>query len=140
MALLTTDDELRVLLRGVGSVAIVGVSANPARPSHEVAAYLQRATRWQLWFVNPTVDEVLGQPTFASLSDLPVVPDLVDVFRRTEHLPTVTAHAIEVGAGAVWFQLGLRHPAAARSALDAGLDVVQDHCLKVEHGRLIAAV
>jgi predicted CoA-binding protein len=78
---------------------------------------------------------VLGREVHASLTDLPSAPDIVDVFRRAEHLQAVTRQAIEIGAGAVWFQLGLVDDLAAASAVDAGLDVVQDHCLRVEHSR-----
>lgn len=137
MPILESDHEMRTLLERVGSVAVVGVSPDPSRPSHGVAAYLQRSTSWRVWFVNPNVETILGQRAYAALSDLPDVPDLVDVFRRAQHLPRVTDDAIVAGAGAVWFQLGLTSDTAARSAATAGLDVVQDHCLRVEHRRLL---
>lgn len=98
-------------------MAVVGASPRSSRPSHQVAAYLSEATDWQVWFVNPAAGSVLGQPTIPSLADLPAVPDLVDVFRRPEHLPGVVEAAIDVGASAVWFQLGLRHEAAAQRAV-----------------------
>ena len=78
---------------------------------------------------------MLGQPVYPTLADLPEVPDLVDVFRRADDLPTVAADVIAVGAGALWFQLGLVHDAAAATAAAAGLDVVQNRCLKIEHAR-----
>ena len=77
----------------------------------------------------------MGKPVYASLADLPVVPDMVDVFRRVDDLPAVTDEAIAVGATSVWFQLGLEHPEAAATAVAAGLDVVQNCCLKIEHAR-----
>ena len=77
----------------------------------------------------------MGKPVYASLADLPVVPDMVDVFRRVDDLPAVTDEAIAVGATSVWFQLGLEHPDAAVTAVAAGLDVVQNRCLKIEHAR-----
>lgn len=136
MAILDRDEQLRELLARIESVAIVGVSPDPSRPSHSVAVYLLAATDWNLWFVNPRVERVLGEPCYPTLSDLPGVPDVVDVFRRREHLAGVVDDAITVGAGAVWFQLGLRDDGAAERAAAAGLDVVQDRCLQVEHGRL----
>ena len=124
------------LLRATRSIAMVGVSANPARPSFFVATYLTSSSAdYEVYFVNPSVTEILGRPVYASLAELPVVPDLVDVFRRPDDLPAVTDEAIAVGAGAVWFQLGLWHPTAARRAADAGLQVVMDRCLKIEHAR-----
>jgi predicted CoA-binding protein len=132
---LRTPEEIDRLLERTRSVAVVGVSPDSARPSHRVAAYLMGATGWTVYFVNPNVDRVLGRQVYPSLSDLSEAPDIVDVFRRTEHLRAVTDQAIEVGAGAVWFQLGLVDDDAAAAAVAAGLDVVQDHCLRVEHSR-----
>jgi predicted CoA-binding protein len=88
-----------------------------------------------VYFVNPAVDEILGRPCFASLADLPVVPDLVDVFRRLEDVPAVAVEAAAVGAKVLWTQFHLWSPEAARVALDAGMEVVMDRCLKVEHAR-----
>lgn len=116
------------------SVALVGVSANPIRSSNFVASYLIR-TPFRVYMVNPAYDEVLGIPSYPSLSDLPEVPDIVDVFRRHDAIPEVVDEAIEVGAKVLWLQLGLRHDGAARKAADAGLVVVQDRCLKIEHAR-----
>lgn len=126
-------ERLRILQEAT-SVALVGVSANPLRSSNFVAAYLVR-TPLRVHFVNPAYDEVLGQPSYPSLAELPEIPDIVDVFRREEAIPGVVDEAIAVGAGVVWFQLGLRHDDAARTALAAGLGVVQDRCLKIEHAR-----
>ncbi len=118
------------------TVAMVGVSANPARPSNFVATYLlSSSTDFEVYFVNPVVEEILGQPCYRCLADLPVAPDLVDVFRRPADLPGVAAEAIDVGAQAFWVQLGLWSPEAAKLANDAGLDVVMDRCLKIEHAR-----
>jgi uncharacterized protein len=135
-----TDDEIDELLRRTRSVAVVGVSSDSQRPSRRVAAYLIGATDWTVHLVNPHVDTVIGRPVHASLADLPEPPDIVDVFRRTEHLRTVTEQAIAAGAGAVWFQLGLVDDEAAATAIEAGLDVVQDRCLRVEHFRLTHTV
>lgn len=135
MAILERAADRLALMRRTRSVAIVGMSANPSRASHFVATYLLGKTDWTLWFVNPTLDQALGRPVYPSLAALPEVPDLVDAFRRTDELPSVVEEAIEVGAASVWFQLGLRHDAAAGRAADAGLDVVQNRCLKIEHAR-----
>ena len=128
-------DRLALIGR-TDSVAMVGVSANPARPSNFVATYLLRSsTDFDVYFVNPVADEILGMPCYPSLADLPVVPDLVDVFRRPADLPGVAAETVEIGAKALWVQLGLWSAEAAKLAHDAGLDVVMDRCLKIEHAR-----
>ncbi|HEY5652074.1 MAG TPA: CoA-binding protein [Acidimicrobiia bacterium] len=133
--LLEADARERLrIIRNSRSVALVGVSANPIRSSNFVASYLIR-TDFVTYPVNPMYDEVLGMHCYPGLVDLPEVPDIVDIFRREDQIPGVVAEAIEVGAKVVWFQLGLRHDEAARMALDAGLAVVQDRCLKIEHAR-----
>ncbi len=114
---------------------MVGASANPARPSYFVATYLLASTDYEVWFVNPTAEEILGRPVYPSLDDLPDRPDLVDVFRRADDLPEVLDETIAVGARTLWLQLGLRDEAIARCAADAGLRVVMDRCLKIEHAR-----
>ena len=129
----TAQQRLRILQTSE-SVALVGVSANPIRSSNFVASYLIR-TPFRVHMVNPAYDEVLGRRSYPTLADLPEVPDIVDVFRREEAIPGVVDEAIAVGAKVVWFQLGLRHDEAARKAMDAGLLVVQDRCLKIEHAR-----
>jgi predicted CoA-binding protein len=122
------------IIQNSESVAMVGVSNNPIRSSNFVAAYLVR-TPFRTYPVNPAYDEVLGLKTYATLYDLPEVPDIVDVFRRPDAIPEVVDQAIDIGAKVVWLQLGLRHEEAARKAADAGLLVVQDRCLKIEHAR-----
>lgn len=129
----TPQERLRIISQA-RSVALVGVSANPLRSSNFVATYLVR-TDLQIYPVNPNYEEVLGLRCYPSLADLPEVPDIVDCFRRREDLPGVVDQAVAVGAKTVWFQLGLRNDDAARVAVDAGLDVVQDRCLKIEHAR-----
>ena len=128
--------ERLALIQRTQSVAMVGVSANPARPSNFVATYLlSSSTDFDVYFVNPVVSEILGKPCYPSLADLPLVPDLVDVFRRPADLPGVASEAIDIGAKAFWVQLGLWSAEAAEAANDAGLDVVMDRCLKIEHAR-----
>lgn len=127
-------DRMRIL-RTTTSVAIVGASANPARASYFVASYLLSSSSYDVYFVNPRATEILGHPVYPSLADLPVVPDLVDVFRRHDDLPSVLDETVAVGAKTLWLQLGLWHEAVARGAEAAGLDVVMNRCLKIEHAR-----
>lgn len=122
------------IIQNSRTVAMVGVSANPIRSSNFVASYLVR-TPFVTYPVNPAYDQILGQPAYSTLYDLPEVPDIVDVFRRHDAIPEVVDQAIEIGAKVVWLQLGLRHDEAARKAMEAGLAVVQDRCLKIEHAR-----
>jgi uncharacterized protein len=123
------------LLRRSRTIAIVGASTNPARASYFVSTYLLSSSDYELYFVNPRADEILGRPVYDTLADLPVVPDIVDVFRRHDDLPEVLDETLAVGAPAIWLQLGLWHEQVARRAEDAGLDVVMDRCLKIEHAR-----
>lgn len=129
--------DLEQILRETRTVAIVGVSPNPARASHEVWTYLKNASDYELYLVNPTVSEIEGTPVYPTLADLPVVPDLVDVFRRREHLPAVLTDTVAAGAKVLWLQLGLWDEQVARDGEAAGLQVVMDRCLKVDHARLI---
>ena len=129
----STRERLRIL-RESRSAALVGISANPIRSSNFVASYLVR-TSLTIYPVNPMYEEVLGLKCYPSLADLPEVPDIVDIFRKPSEIPGVVAQAIEIGAKVVWFQLGLRHDGAAKMAVEAGLEVVQDRCLKIEHAR-----
>lgn len=126
-------ERLRII-QTARSVALVGVSANPLRSSNFVASYLVR-TSFTTYPVNPMYEEVLGLKCHPSLTDLPDVPDIVDIFRKPSEIPGVVEQAIAIGAKVVWFQLGLRHDEAAQMAIDAGLQVVQDRCLKIEHAR-----
>ncbi|HET6732686.1 CoA-binding protein [Mycobacterium sp.] len=129
--------DIERILRETRSVAIVGASGDPLRPSYGVWQYLRSATDYELYLVNPTITDVNGTPAYPSLADLPVVPDLVDVFRRHEHLPSVLEDTIKVGAKTLWLQSGLWHEQVARDGEAAGLQVVMDRCLKVEHARLL---
>jgi hypothetical protein len=126
--------ERLAILREAKTVALVGVSPNPLRSSNFVATYLAR-TSYTMWPVNPHADEILGLKAYPSLADLPGPPDIVDCFRKASELPQVVEEAIAVGAKVVWFQLGLRNDEAAAMATAAGLKVVQDRCLKIEHAR-----
>ena len=131
-----TAGERQQILRETRTVAMVGASPNPARASNFVATYLVSSTSYEVWFVNPNATEILGRPVYPSLADLPGVPDLVDVFRRTEDLPSVLDDVLEMeGVRTFWLQFGLYDEALARKAEAAGLQVVMDRCVKVEHAR-----
>ena len=127
--------ERLALMRRAKTVAIVGASDKPSRASYFVATYLLSSSPYTVYFVNPAAKEILGRPVYASLADLPEVPDIVDVFRRHDDLPTVLQESIAAGAGTLWLQLGSWHEDVARDAEAAGLDVVMDRCLKIEHAR-----
>lgn len=126
------------ILRSTRTVAIVGMSTDPSRASYFVATYLLSSSCAfeQVWFVNPKGGEVFGRPVYPSLADVPEPPDLVDVFRRVDDLPAVAAEVVAVGGiSTFWTQLGLYSEDAARIAAGAGLDVVMNRCLKIEHAR-----
>jgi uncharacterized protein len=123
------------LLRRTRSIAIVGASDNPARASFFVATYLLASSPYDVYFVNPRADQILGREVYPSLESLPVVPDLVDVFRRHDDLPSVLDEALAIGAAALWLQLGSWHEDVARAGEEAGLCVVMDRCVKIEHAR-----
>ncbi len=128
--------ERLAILRRTRSVAVVGASSNPARASNFVITYLtSSSTDFDVYPVNPRETEILGLPVHPTLADLPVTPDLVDVFRRSEDLPAVAEETVAAGAGTFWAQLGLWSDEAAAIASAAGLDVVMNRCLKIEHAR-----
>jgi uncharacterized protein len=127
--------ERLAILRETRAVAVMGASSKPQRASNFVATYLLASTNYDIYFVNPNETEILGQPAYPTLADLPVVPDVVDVFRRPADLPDVLSDAIDVGAKTLWLQFGLFAPEIARKAEAAGMSVVMDRCLKIEHAR-----
>ena len=126
----------RRILREARTIAVVGASANPARASNFVLTYLASSSAdYEIWPITPRGGEILGMQTYPSLADLPAAPDIVDVFRRADQLPGVAREAVEAGAKAFWMQLGLHSDEAAQIADDAGLDVVSNRCVKIEHAR-----
>jgi predicted CoA-binding protein len=133
-----TDDALRQLLLDTKVIAVVGLSANPDRPSNQVAWYLHHQG-YRLFGINPACPEpeVFGVPVLPSLDEVPEPIDIVDVFRRPEHTPDVARQAVAAGARALWLQLGIASPEARAIAEDAGLVYVEDRCLKVDHARLL---
>lgn len=130
-----TAQQRLAILRRTKRVAIVGMSSKPSRASYFVVTYLMADSNYELSFVNPGESEILGRPVYPSLAALPEPPDLVDVFRRHDELLKVADEAIAAGARTLWLQLGLWHDEAAERATAAGLDVVMDRCLKIEHAR-----
>jgi|SRR5579863_10248649 len=133
---MTPNDKLCAeILKRSRTIAVVGISPNPMRPSNGVAEYLKRAG-YRIIPVNPGQAEVLGEKCYARLEDVPEKIDLVDIFRRSEFVPEIVESAIRVGAGAVWMQEGVIHEEAAARARQAGLDVVMDRCTLKEHRKL----
>jgi uncharacterized protein len=131
----TAQERLAILNRS-RTVALVGASSNPARASHFVATYLlSSSTDFVVWFVNPRESSILGHPVYPTLDDLPESPDIVDAFRRVDELPGVAADAVAAGARTFWAQLGLWSDEAAELAHGAGLSVVMNRCIKIEHAR-----
>lgn len=125
------------LMRDARTIAVVGVSSHPTRPSHQVTRYLIDAG-YTVYLVNPDETEVFGMPVYDRVQDLPEPVDIVDVFRRPGVVPPVVEDAIEAGAGAVWMQQGILNEEAAARARAAGLEAVMDRCTKIEHQRLRA--
>ena len=114
------------------TIAVVGLSGDPQSPSYEVAAYLQ-GQGYRIIPVNPNEQEVLGERAYPSLRDVPQPVDVVDIFRRAEAVPGIVEDAIAVGAPTIWMQLGIVNEVAAQRAHAAGLNVVMDHCMHIEH-------
>jgi len=133
---ITSDNEMAQLLSQTKRVAVVGISDKEDRPSNGVSRWLMAHSHLDLYFVNPALTTVLGKPCYPSLKDIPVDIDMVDIFRKVSDIPAVVDKAIEIGAQSIWIQLGLVDDASAARAVDAGLDVVMDLCIKVEYDRL----
>ena len=132
---MTDTDTLRRILTAYKRVAIVGLSDDRSRPSNVVGRYLLEHG-FEVIPVNPNYEEVLGRKCYPDLTSIPAPVDIVDVFRRIEHIPALVDDAITIKAKVVWMQLGLVHEEAAQKARDAGLEVVMDRCIKIEHARM----
>jgi predicted CoA-binding protein len=132
-----SNAQIKELLTQSQNVAIVGISNKEDRASYQVAKWLQHNSHFTLFFVNPVIDEVLGQKTFASLADIPAPIDIVDVFRKAEDCPPVLEKAITAGAKAIWLQLGISHNEVAEKGMEAGLEVVMDRCIKIDYAALM---
>ncbi|SRR5581483_5261398 len=131
------NDDPAGILRSAHTVAVVGLSHDPSRPSYSVARYLQEQG-YRIIPVNPQEREVLDEPAYPDLTRVPLAIDVVDVFRRAEFVPDIVDQAIQVGAKAVWLQLGIEHLQAAQRARQAGLKVVMDRCMAIELRKLPA--
>jgi uncharacterized protein len=123
------------LLKKYKTIAVVGLSSNPLRPSFAVTEYMQEAG-YRIIPVNPHETEVLGEKSYARLEDVPEKIDIVNIFRRAEDVPPVAESAIRIGAKVVWMQLGIENEAAAKKARAAGLVVVEDACILIEHRKM----
>ncbi|MCU1262025.1 MAG: CoA-binding protein [Bryobacterales bacterium] len=129
----TAAERIRILVE-YKRVAVVGLSANPYRPSHFVAIYLL-SKGFDVIPVNPREKEILGRKCYASLKDIPGPVEIVDIFRDPSAVPGIVEEAIAVNAKVIWMQLGVINEAAAERAREAGLAVVMDRCMKIEHAR-----
>jgi predicted CoA-binding protein len=138
-AFATTAYERLRILRDSRTIAMVGLSGNPFRPSHFVAIYML-SEGYRVIPVNPREPEILGQKSYASLRDIPEPVDLVDIFRDPKAVPPIVEEAIAIGAKTVWMQLGVINLEAAQRARDAGLQVVMDACVKIEHARFFGGL
>jgi predicted CoA-binding protein len=129
--------EIAEILQQSKNVAIVGISNKEDRASYQVARWLQQNSHFTLFFVNPVIDEVLGQKTYASLADIPAEIDIVDVFRKAEDCLPVLEKALAIGAKTIWLQLGISNDEVAAKGSAAGIQVVMDRCIKIDYAALI---
>ena len=133
------SDKLRRILRSSRTIAVVGLSAHWHRPSYFAAKYMQDHG-YRIYPVNPMYAEVLGEKCFKSLRDIGEPVDIVDCFRKSEEIAALAEDAIAIGAKVLWMQLGVRNAEARRRAEAAGLEVVENHCVKIEHGRFFGGL
>lgn len=129
-------EQIKDILKNSQTVAVVGLSDNPERVSYMVSEAMQ-AKGYTIIPVNPNADTILGQKSYASLGDIPVPVDIVNVFRRSEHTPPVAKDAVAIGAKTLWLQLGIANDEAAAIASEGGLQVIMDRCIKVEDSILL---
>ncbi len=123
------------ILQSSKTVAIVGVSSNRSRASYFVASYLKGGDYYKVYFVNPMIDTLFDQKVYNSLAELPEVPDIVDVFRKSSDTPGILDEAIAIGVKTIWLQLGVSNDEVGERGRAAGLTVVMNRCLKIEHAR-----
>ena len=127
-----TDEDIAQILNSYRTIAIVGLSNNPDKPSYGVAEYL-KAKGYKIIPVNPAVEEIQGEKSYPNLAAIPEPVEIVDIFRRSEDIPPIVDAAIQVGAKVVWMQLGIENEPSASKARQAGLKVVMNRCMKREH-------
>jgi predicted CoA-binding protein len=133
------SDKIRRILGRSKTIAVVGLSAQWHRPSYFAAKYMQEHG-YRVIPVNPTYDEILGEKCFKSLRDIPVAVDVVDFFRKGAEIPAIAEEAIAIGAKVLWMQLGVENAQARARAEGAGLEVVENRCVKIEHGRFFGGL
>jgi uncharacterized protein len=133
------SDKLRRILRGSRTIAVVGLSAQWHRPSYFAAKYLQEHG-YRVIPVNPTYATILGEKSYKRLADIPQKVDVVDCFRKSEEIPALAEEAIGIGAQVLWMQLGVHNAPARARAEAAGLEVVENRCMKIEHGRFFGGL
>jgi len=135
----TTAQQHLCILKRYKRIAMVGLSGNPYRPSHFAALYM-KAAGYRIFPVNPREREILGSRSYATLAEVPQPVEIVDIFRESSAVPGIVEEAIAAGAKVVWMQLGVIHEQAAARALEAGLEVVMDRCVKIEHARFFGGL
>lgn len=133
-----TDPEMKEMFQTVRTIATVGFSTNPARPGYYVPEYLM-LKGYRVIPVNPTIQDALGQKAYPDLLSVPEKVDVVQIFRRPEDVPAIVEQAIKIGAKVIWMQIGATNPEAVKTAQTAGLGVVTDKCMMIEHKRLFGA-
>ena len=133
------SDKIRRILRTCKTVAVVGLSAQWHRPSNFAAKYMQEHG-YRVIPVNPGNDTILGEKCYKRLSDIPGKVDIVDCFRKSSEIPAIADEAIAIGARVLWMQLGVENAEARRKAEAAGLEVIENHCVKIEHGRFFGGL
>ena len=139
---MATDDDsekLKRILQVSRIIAVVGLSTQWHRPSYFAAKYMQEHG-YRVIPVNPTADSIMGEKSYKSLRDIPEKVDIVDCFRRSAEIPAIAEDAIAIGAKVLWMQLGVTNAEARKRAEAAGLEVVEDHCVKIEHGRFFGGL
>jgi len=132
-------DTLKRILTENKTIAVAGLSAKWNRPSHFAAKYMKEHG-YKIIPVNPAYEEILGERCYPSLLDIPEPVDIVDIFRHPKDIPPIVEDAIKIGAKVVWMQLTVEHEEAAKRAREAGLEVVMNRCVKIEHGRLFGGI
>jgi hypothetical protein len=131
----TEIEQIAELLKSAKTIAVVGISGNPMRPSYGVAAYMQ-SQGYRIIPVNPDIDSVLGEKAYPSLLDVPEKIDIVDIFRRSEYVPPIVDQAIQKGVSAIWMQETVVHEESAKKAREKGIVVIMDRCILKEHRAL----
>ena len=133
------SEKVRRILRRNKVIAVVGLSAQWHRPSYFAAKYMQEHG-YRVIPVNPTYDTILGEKSYKKLTDIPEAVDIVDCFRKSEEIPAIAEDAIAIGAKVLWMQLGVHNAAARARAEAAGLEVIENRCVKIEHGRFFGGL